>query len=153
MGKATIPNVVMRWCHKEAQCKWCPEKIEEATPMVVVYFWNKGNEEQRGFNVQQCYHPQCWVEQGLDYLRLHPYVPNTYQDKSGRSLNLSPEDSRQRFLLTRRFNALYQRKGKIKATGEQRERIEEGIIERMGAIATEMIKYGGVPKSWLEKLK
>lgn len=144
----TIPNVTMRWSRKSAICRWCDKPVEVSTPMVVVFFWNKGGEGRRSFNVKHYYHPQCWVEQGLDYLRMNPYIPH----KRGPKPKLGAEDRRKRFLLVRRKNALEQRKRKLKAEYPDRVLLEAKIDEQIMDIVLEVIKLGGVPKTWVEKL-
>ena len=144
----SIPSVMMRWGRKQAQCKWCEQAVEVGNPIVSVVFWNKGNEDKRSWNKYLYYHPQCWVDQGLDYLNRNPYVPHV----RGRKATLSKEDRRKRFLLVRRFNALVQRKGKIKAPYPDHLLIEERITKQMLDIIMDVTNLGGVPKSWVEKL-
>jgi len=144
-----IPNVTIRWCKKSAICRWCNKPIEIATPMVTVFFWNKGNEERRGWNTTWYFHPQHWIDQGLDYLSLNPYVPH----KRGPKPKLSEEDRRTRFLLVRRFHALQQRKQKLKADYPDRLLIEARISRQAAEIIVEMIRVGGVPKSWAKNFQ
>ena len=144
----TIPNVIMRWCIKPATCKWCEKGIDNRQAMVVVMFWNKGNAQHRGWNVQQYYHPDCWVKQGLDYLDRNPYsAPGR-----GRKAKLSPTDTRQRYLLVRRFHALEQRRRHLTTTYPDRLLIEQHIEEQILGIVMDMSKVGGVPPTWLTKL-
>lgn len=145
--RLAIPNVTMRWCRKQAACEWCPEPILIGTPMVAVFFWNKGSDNRR-WNTSKYYHPQCWVAQGLDYLNQNPFVPH----RRGRVRTLSEEDSRKRYLLVRRFHALEQRKKNIKAPYPDNLLIEERLTKQMVDIMLDMINLGGVPKSWAEKL-
>ena len=141
----TIPNVTMVWCQKKATCRWCEQPIEVATPMVRVFFWNKGQEDNRRWNVQHCYHPECWIKQGLDYLNKNPYVPKN------KRIMLSKEDARKRFLLVRKFHALVQRKDNIKSEYPDNILTEARITNQMVEIMLEMALLGGVPKSWAEK--
>lgn len=143
----TIPNVTMRWCRKQAMCKWCPEPIEIGTPMVAVMFWNKGNPDSRRWNVQICYHPQCWIEQGLDYLNRNPFVPH----KRGRKVTLSVEDRRKRYLLVRRFHALEQRIKNIKAPYPDDLLVESRLLKQMADIMLDVARVGGIPKSWAKR--
>lgn len=140
----TIPNVCMTWCKRKTKCKWCPEPIETGQPMVRVFFWNKGNPETRRWNRTDFYHPDCWVKQGLDYLELNPFSAK----RQGALVQLSKEDKRKRFLLIRRFHALRQRKRIVKAEFPDRLLMESRIDKRMAEIVLEMLKVGGVPKSW-----
>ena len=139
----------MRWCQKKATCQWCPEEIVVGSPMVAVLFWNKGNPDSRRWNVQKCYHPQCWVDQGLDYLSRNPYVP-PIKGKRGRKSLLCLEDRRKRFLLVRRFHALEQRKKNIKAPYPDNLLVEERLTKQMVDIMLDVALLGGIPKSWAE---
>lgn len=116
--------------------------------MVVVFFWNKGSEGRRSFNVKHYYHPPCWVEQGLDYLKMNPYIPH----KRGPKPKLNEVDRRKRFLLVRRKNALEQRKRKLKAEYPDRLLMEARIDGQIMDILLEVVRLGGVPKTWVEKL-
>lgn len=141
-----IPNVIMKWCQKKAECQWCNQDIEVGSAMVAVFFWNKGDDGRR-WNVQKCYHPNCWVAQGMDYLERNPYVPYI---RGRRKSSLSPEDSRQRYLIIRRYHALNQRIGKLGNGADLFERLE--LEMHQIELILEMQKLGGVPKKWLEKL-
>lgn len=141
----TIPNVTMRWCRHKATCKWCEKDIKASTPVVAVMFWNKGNPDSRRWNTYQKYHPQCWVEQGMDYLNRNPYV-----QPMGRKPKLCKEDSRKRFLLVRRFHALEQRRHNNKFPDNVLADIR--LFEQMVNIMVEVAMLGGVPKGWAEKL-
>ena len=141
----TIPNVTMVWCHKKATCKWCEQPIEVTSAMVRVFFWNKGGDNRR-WNVQLCFHPECWVKQGMDYLNKNPYVP------INKRITLSKEDARKRFLLIRRFNALVQRKNKIKSDYPDNMLVEIRLTNQMVEIMLDVAILGGVPKTWAEKI-
>jgi len=140
-------NVVMRWCSRRAKCRWCPDHIEKGQPMVSVVFWNKGDETKRTWNSYFKYHPQCFVDQGLDYLKRNPYSA----PKRGRRSKLSETDRRRRFLLVRKFHALEQRKHKIVASYPDRVLVENRLEKQMIDIMLDVSKLGGVPKSWSTK--
>jgi len=142
----TIPNVTFRWCGKQATCKWCEQQIEVAQPMVVVFFWNKGADGRR-WNVQQCYHPECWLKQGYDYLDMNPYVAPV---RSRPRLELNDKDKQQRYLLTRRYHSCIQRLNRLD-NGSEPLRVLE-LECQMADLMLEMRKVGGVPKKWLERL-
>jgi len=144
----TIPNVTMRWCRKKAICKWCEQPVEIGTPMVAVMFWNKGNKDNRSWNVQNCYHPDCWVRQGLDYLERNPYVPHVRV----RTLKLDPEVKKKRLVLMRQFHALNQRKNNIKVDYPDSLLVEQRLTRQMIDIMLDVANLGGIPKSWVEKL-
>jgi len=141
----TTPNVTMTWCQRQAQCAWCPDHIETGTPLVTVFFWNKGGPDHKGFNVKKYYHPGCWVGQGLDYLKMNPYVPYIRKPK----LELTPEQSRQRYIILRRKAAIDQRKrsmegqpGKVVTLAALNTKIAELMVE--------IAPIGGIPRKWLE---
>jgi len=117
--------------------------------MVRVFYWNKGNEETRRWNTQQCYHfPDCYVKQGMDYLARNPYAPRVRV----RKVVLSPEDARKRFLLVRKFNELVQRRGKLVDGYPESLLSEANLTRKMVEVMLEVATLGGVPKSWSQKL-
>ncbi len=144
----TIPNVTMRWCTKKSTCKWCDKPIEKETPLVKVFYWNKGNEESRKWNSKFYYHPQCWLDQGLNYLRMNPYATKYM----GRRTVLNPEDRRKRFLLVRRFNAIVQKRANCNHSFPDHILTDIDLTQRMVDIMLEVATIGGVPKGWAEKL-
>jgi len=148
----TIPNVTMRWCVKKSTCKWCYQSIDNGTPVVSVFFWNKGNPDNRRWNTQSYYHVvnkdgvHCWEAQGMDYLSRNPYVPQYREKKPG----LCEEDRRKRYLLVRKFHkAEQQRKcGKFPDNLLAEVRLTQQMVDIMLEVAT----LGGVPESWAERL-
>ena len=143
----TIPNVTMTWCHRQAICGWCEEPIEAEKPMVKVFWWNKGNDKLRKWNSQKCFHPNCWILQGLDYLAKNPFT----SARTTKLAKLSKEDKERRFVLVRQFHALGQRKQKIKASYPDRLLIETRIDKQMVDVMLDVAKLGGIPKKWAEK--
>jgi len=120
--------------------------------MVTVFWWNKGQDGRR-WNVKKYYHLEyegehCWENQGLDYLKLNPYVP--YVRK--KSMLLSPEDKRKRLLILKRKASLNQdlRELDVTATGYA-ERFTS-IEAKKAQLMLEILPYGGIPKSWTEEL-
>ena len=142
----TIPNVTMRWCQNQATCKWCEQPIEPGQAMVVVFFWNKGADGRR-WNVQQCYHPNCWLAQGHDYLARNPFVPYA---RGPKRLDITNEQRRERFLLTRRFHSLVQRRNNLSDGSAPLTVLK--LECKMADLVLEMQRLGGVPKKWVEKL-
>ncbi|KKN75159.1 hypothetical protein LCGC14_0383180 [marine sediment metagenome] len=140
----TIPNVFMYWCQHKAKCRWCEKDVEAGTPVIKVYFWNKGNEEKRGWNVSRYYHPQCYIEQGLDYLKLNPYTPYVRKRPDN---NLTSEQKELRYKLLRRKASIDQRKKRLNSSHPlETARLDEQISK----IMVEITKVGGIPKRWLE---
>ena len=139
----TIPNVTMTHCQHKAQCEWCPETIECGTPIVTVFFWNRGTPDHKGFNIKKYYHPNCWVAQGLDYLKMNPYVPYIRKKK----LELTPAQSKQRYSVLRRKAAIDQRKRKLDGTNNV---VAEAILNtKIAELMIEIAPIGGIPKKWL----
>ena len=123
----TVPNVTMGWCERRTKCEYCPEHIEKGTPGVRVFFWNKGGPDHKGFNVKKYYHPECWVAQGMDYLKMNPYVPKSKKP----TLALSPEQRKRRKQLINQKASLEQllwiTKGSDAYTALAREYKEQGL--------------------------
>jgi len=141
----TIPNVTIAWSNRIAQCEWCPESIVAGTPLVTVFFWNKGSPEHKGFNVKKYYHPNCWVAQGLDYLERNPYVPYIRKKK----MELTPEQSKQRYSILRRKAAIDQR---IRDASNRPDvlLIEARLNIKITELMLEIAPIGGIPKKWLD---
>ena len=142
----TVPNVTMRWAQNKAQCHWCEKEIVVSTAMVAVFFWNKGDDGRR-WNTQYCYHPECWLAKGYDYLEQNPYKP---YPRGRKRLELIEEDRRQRYLITRRYHALRQRLNMLDNGSEPLKALN--LECQMSELMLEMQKIGGVPKKWLERL-
>ena len=137
----TIPNATMNWCNRTAKCEWCPENINAGEPMVTLSYWNKGSPDHKGFNIRKYYHPDCWVAQGLDYLKKNPYVPYIRKAK----MDLTPEQSKQRYILLRRKSAIDQRIRGLVDKPVMEARLNIMITE----IMLEIAPIGGIPKKWL----
>jgi hypothetical protein len=142
-----IPNVTMRWCQKKAKCKWCGQDIEPGSRMIAAFFWNKGS-ERRTWNIQLCFHQQCWMDKGNDYLDRNPYVP--HRSTGRKRLELTPEARQTRYLVTRRYNALLQRLRKLDDGAEPIKALR--IENLMAELVLEMVPVGGVPKTWIARL-
>jgi len=114
--------------------------------MVAVFYWNKGADGRR-WNHQHCYHPECWLKQGYDYLEKNPYSPYVRGRKKD---NTTEEQRKQRYLVTRRFHSLVQRRGNL--SNGSKPLIALRLECQMADLILEMQKLGGVPKKWVEKL-
>jgi hypothetical protein len=131
-------DVWMTWNKRIAKCKYCEKEILVSTPMVVGQT-KKGNRTYRMY-----FHPQCWVDNGMVYLNNNPYTSGC---RGRKKLPLSPDDSRKRFLLIRRYNTLKSRKKNLK-------RFPDDILEsirledKMRGIMVEMENIGGIPSKW-----
>jgi len=141
-----IPNVTMRWAQNQATCQWCGQLVMPGSAMVAVFYWNKGADGRR-WNHQHCYHPECWLKQGYDYLEKNPYSPYVRGRKKD---NITEEQRKQRYLVTRRFHSLVQRRGNL--SNGSKPLIALRLECQMADLILEMQKLGGVPKKWVEKL-
>lgn len=140
-----IPNVCMKWCERQAGCKWCDKPIEAGTEIVTVFYWNKGA-DGRKWNTTQYFHPNCWIEQGLDYLRMNPYIPHVRKPR----MSLTEEERKRRCMLLRRKSAIDQRKKKLKPDNPNRMLIEARIDGKIAELMIEILPIGGIPKKWLD---
>lgn len=140
----TIPNVTMTWCQRQAKCSWCTDPIKLATPMVNVFYWNKGTPDHKGFNTRYYYHPDCWIEQGLDYLKRNPFV-SAHQPR----LPLTDEQKKARNKLLNRWSSLNQQIRNIKVDYPERVLEEARLEKRKVDLMLEIAPLGGIPKKWL----
>lgn len=138
-------DVWMTWAKRKAKCRYCGELVVKATPMVTGKLWRKGNPESRKINIRFYWHPQCWIKQGLDYLKEHPY----YAGNRGRKkLNLTPEESKLRYKLLRKYAALRQRITKLASEYPDNVLPILRIEKQMAETAKEIKKVGGIPAKW-----
>jgi len=115
-------------------------------PMVTVFFWNKGGPDHKGFNIKKYYHPKCWLEQGLDYLKMNPYIPYRRKPK----LELTPEQSQQRYKLLRRKASIEQRRRRLDGNNPDRWLSEALLDVQITDLMIEIAPLGGIPDKWLK---
>lgn len=123
--------------------------------MVTVFFWRKGDEGSRRWNYALYYHPQCWVDQGLDYLKMNPYVSRNVREPipvTPRLSSLTEEQKEYRITLLRRRGSLVQRKRNIKVGYPDRVLAEAGLDKQMAEIMVEIAEVGGIPPKWLDSI-
>lgn len=144
----TIPNVTISWCQHQALCDWCPKHIESGQPMIVVFYWNKGSKSHSGFNTKKYYHPQCWLDQGMDYLKRNPFVST---HKGAKRLDLTPEQKLERNKILRRKGAIEYRRSQIDHSLPNHKAIEAKMNIQIVDLMIEIAPLGGVPKKWLER--
>lgn len=140
-----IPNVYMSWCKRRAKCHFCPEMVEAGTPMVNVFLWRKGEDGVRKWNMKFYYHPQCWLDQGLDYLKMNPYVPY----KRDRQLPLTERQQDIRRSILRRKASIEQRRRNLKSDYPDRILVEARMDKDIAELMVKIIKVGGIPPKWL----
>lgn len=141
----TVPNVTMRWCVNHATCAHCNTYVDSGTPLVTVFFWNRGGPDHKGYNVKKYYHPQCWIEQGLDYLEKNPYIRPPHKKK----LVLEPEQAELRYKLLRRKASIDQRLRNMDVSYPDHLLIEARLKQQVVDIMMEIAVVGGIPKKWL----
>jgi len=137
-------DVWMTWCKRKASCRYCEQPISKATPMVVGKIWRKGDNSSRKFNIKLYWHPECWVKNGLDYLRMHPYSHGKHATKR---LGLLPEELVERNKLLRRYGSAKSRLGKLTNSSGDVLRVIR-LETRMKSIMAEISQLGGIPKGW-----
>jgi len=138
----TVPNVTITWCQRVAKCEFCPEDVVAGNPLVTVFFWNRGSLDHKGYNVKKYYHPACWIAQGLDYLDRNPYVPYIRKQK----LELTPEQSKERYSILKRKAAIDQRKRKLNGSSAAALAL---LDRKIAELMLEIAPIGGIPKKWL----
>jgi hypothetical protein len=146
-----LPSVTMQWCRREAKCKWCDQPIETGTPMVTVFYWNRSPETHKRWNTSFYYHPQHWLDSGMDYLMLNPYSPGERRGPKPR-LNLTAEERKSRLALLRKKATLDQRFRQVDPTRwdyiAATTRLKIKVLDCITLIAP----LGGVPDGWLDDI-
>ena len=139
-----IPNVCISWCQRQARCSYCPGNIEAGTPIVRVFWWSKGEEGKRKWNVKQYYHPQCWIEHGMEYLSKNPYVPYLRHKKS--VLTARQQEKRKEIL--RKKASLEQRRRNLVSDYPDRLLVEARLDRQIAELMVAIAKVGGIPNNW-----
>lgn len=145
-----VPQVSIAWCRRSTECDECKRMIDVANPEVREFYWNKGKEGNRSFNVKRYYHPSCWLAKGLDYLERNPYSPG--ENKRGPKVDLSPEDRRKRHLLLREYAVYQHRKRHLVGDVATKALSEIRLDCQIASVIMAIGKVGGVPKRWIENL-
>ena len=137
-------DVWITWNRKVATCHYCDKPITVATPMVKAKWWRKKSGSAAKWSYRMYWHPQCWLDEALQYLKQHPYVPRS----TGRpKLQLSEEVRQARAKLIRqRARLVYQLKETVEnGSGAKTEHILNKLLE----LCMKIEPLGGIPKSWL----
>src|SRR4030042_5036118 len=100
--------IYMKACRKKATCYWCKEPIENKTYMVVGQYY-KGK-----WRIKRNWHPDCWIEQGIDALEHY----KTVEKRGGKKLALADEDKKKRFKILARRASVLQRLKKASDTND-----------------------------------
>ena len=129
-------------------CRGCSQDISAGTPVVTVFFWMKGDERERRWNIKNYYHPQCWGENGLDYLKLNPYVPYVRKQR----LELGDDKRKQRYCILRKKAMLEQRKQKLNPSNEGYTLAKVRLEEKISKLFSEIALVGGIPRKWVDTI-
>lgn len=146
-------DVWFSWCHRKATCPWCNKPIEKATPMVVKKLWRKGDPDSRKFNLWFYYHPECYLAEGLDYLKMNPYVARG--EKRGpkpKLVELTTIQQKRRLWLLRKHGELLQRRKLLKTPYPDRILFETRINNQLFDLMVEIAQIGGIPEKWVTNL-
>ena len=147
-------DVWFRWARKQATCNWCNKKVERKEPEVVCKMWSKGDPNSRRLNFYRYYHPKCYLEQGMNYLRDHPFTDVNEGQKKGRPfLELNVEKHEHRVKLLKRKASLDQRKRNLKAANLADFALKEALLDtEIYKLVLEIKDFGGVPEKWKKEL-
>src|SRR3989337_3508288 len=67
-------DIWISWCKRDSKCRHCEETITPGTRVVIGKHWRPGK-----FTIMLRWHPQCWLQQGLNYLEKNPYTSHKLQ--------------------------------------------------------------------------
>jgi hypothetical protein len=110
--------------------------------MVKAKWWRKKLGSEVRWSYRMYWHPQCWLNEALQYLKQHPYVPKS----TGRpKLQLSDEALQARAKLLRHHARLVYQLKEAAGNGTKTERIQNKLLE----LCVKIEPLGGIPKSWL----
>jgi len=137
-----MADVWMKYCTRQARCKWCEEPILNGSPMVMVKIWKGKEGIERKYTITLRFHPDCWIKQAMANLDKEP--PPT------RKLPLSEEDSKTRKRLIRKY-ATTKHRLKVALDGGNYTgyRIDK-LMCKLWDIRNQIELVGGVPKEWPE---
>jgi hypothetical protein len=88
------------------------------------------------------WHPDCWIEQGIEALSKTPVIENRGRQR----MSLSDEDREKRLKILRRRASVLQRIKKEMENNNVDKQIKLGCM--LGKLREEIEPYGGIPESW-----
>lgn len=136
-----VPNVKMAWASKVTKCEYCDQNILTATPVIIVAFWNR-NAAGKKWSTKNYYHPICWIQHGLDYLRMNPYTAPKVV------VSLTDEQKVKRYSILRKHASLMQRKRNLSTTNPNYELMLARIEASIAELIISILEVGGVPEKW-----
>ena len=129
------------------KCSFCPNPILVGEPVVVGR--TPVSAGRKNFYSKRRWHPQCYLDQGLRYLDLHPFTPEV---KGRPRLPALPTgDKLRRLSILRRHATTLQRIRNELSKVEPNFNTLAHLGERIELLRDEISSYGGAPKSWWPK--
>ena len=139
-------NVWIKVTRKKVRCRYCEQLIEVGEFQVVCSYFMKLKHGDKTWTKVMHFHakdPYCWVDQGILEVGMRPHTENRGRKPDA----LSDRDKRQRQMILRRRASVMQRIG-CEMVGECRTEKLVHLTQLLEGLATEILPYGGVPKSW-----
>ncbi len=133
------------------KCSYCPVPIEVGEPVVVGRL--PVNNNGKFFYARKRWHPNCFVEQGLQWLSLHPGEPVTKGRPKSVTATLPVDDKLARLSLLRRHATTSQRLRREMEKEWPNYEVITRLTERLDKLRLEVELVGGAPKSWLPKIE
>jgi hypothetical protein len=106
--------------------------------------------DKHGWSHYRKYHINCYVVQGLEYLKANPYIPKRVPQcgRTPMSATLNPEQERKRFLLIRRRNYFISERKKLATNGQHDTPRMIALGVEINIIEADMESVGGCPARW-----
>ena len=141
-----LMNVWIKVTRKKVRCRYCEQLIEVGEFQVVCSYFMKLKHSDKTWTKVMHYHarkPYCWIDSGIMAVGLRPYAEN----RGRRPDALSDVDKLQRQMILRRRASVMQRIGNEMMDEGRPEKLVH-LTQMLERLATEIVPYGGVPKSW-----
>jgi len=121
--------------------------------------WNKNNQKDskvsesntsgstasgKSYRYTMYWHPDCWVKQGIGYLKKHPYIGRGGPGRP--KTNMSDDDRKTRAVLLARYGNVNRRRKRRVSLGLTLDNDKDD--REVEAIAELIRRVGGVPGSW-----
>jgi len=140
-------KITFSYARGAGKCSFCPTPITVGEPVVVGR--TPVSAGGKNFYSKRRWHPQCYLDQGLRYLELHPFTP----EAKGRPRlpTLPIGDKLRRLSILRRHATTLQRiRAELRKPKPNFDTLAR-LGERVELLRTEISTYGGAPKSWQPK--
>ncbi len=141
-----MADVWIRECRRTAKCSHCKQQIQNHEYEVIVKIWKRGSEVKR-FVTVLFFHPQCWIEQGIEAAKKRPAVENRGRHRTA----MLDEVREKRIKILRRRASIVQRiRYAMDSTPPNFDKVSY-LGEKLGELVDEIRPLGGVPESWGEE--